>query len=256
MLAQILSAARFSLLTFRRNPAATFFTVVFPLLFLVIFGFIFGNETLDSGAKVATFQVPGILTLAIVSATFFNLAMGMVVRRESGQLKRLRATPLRPIVWIAGQVLGSFVLVAFMTVVVTLGGRVLFDVAFNVSTLGQFVLFILLGSATFCALGLAITAVIPNIDAAPAITNLVVFPLYFVSDVFLLTDDTGGFIGNVGDFFPVKPLANLLQPTYFPSEFGTLDIEMRSIVTLAIWCVIGIALASRFFRWMPQQDRR
>ena len=95
MSSQVLSAAKFALLSFRRNSAATFFTIIFPLLFLVLFGFIFGDEIEDSGAKVATFQVPGILALAIVSATFVNLAMNAVIRREAGQLKRLRGTPVR-----------------------------------------------------------------------------------------------------------------------------------------------------------------
>ena len=252
--AQVLSAAKFALLRFRRNPAATFFTVVFPLLFLVIFGFIFGSETMDNGAKVATFQVPGILTLAIVSATFFNLAMGMVVRREAGELKRLRGTPLRPIVWVLGQVIASFIIVLFMTVIVTVGGRILFGVAFNWFTIVPFLLFVLLGSIVFCALGMAVTAVIPNVDAAPAITNLIVFPLYFVSDVFLQTEDAGGFIGSIGDFFPIKPLATLLQPTYNPFV-ESIEIEWSAVLTLVIWGVAGVVLAARFFRWIPQQDR-
>lgn len=253
--AQILSTTRFALLRFRRNPAATFFTVVFPLLFLVIFGFIFGSEVMDNGAKVATFQVPGILTLAIVSATFFNLAMAVVVRRESGELKRLRGTPLRPVVWVAGQVIASFVIVLFMAIVVTVGGRILFGVTFNWFTIVPFLLAVLLGSVVFCALGLAITAVIPNIDAAPAITNLIVFPLYFVSDVFLQTSDTGGFLGRVGDFFPIKPLAKLLQPTYNPLVTEA-SIDSSAVATLIIWGVLGVVAATRFMRWMPQQDRR
>ena len=70
MITQISSATRFALLSFRRNSAATFFTIIFPLLFLVIFGFIFGDEIIeDEGVKVATYQVPGILALALVSAT-------------------------------------------------------------------------------------------------------------------------------------------------------------------------------------------
>jgi len=225
------------------------------LLFLVILGFIFGSETMDNGAKVATFQVPGILALSIVSATFFNLAMGMVARRELGELKRLRGTPVRPMAWVLGQVLGAFVLVAFMTVLVTIGGRLLFGVTFNWFTIVPFTLVILLGSATFSALGLAITAVIPNIDAAPAITNLIVFPLYFVSDVFIQTDDDGGFLNRVGDVFPIKPLAKLLQPTYNP--FATsIDIDWAAVAVLAAWGVAGVLLAARFFKWTAQQDRR
>lgn len=253
MATQVLSAAKFALLSFRRNPAATFFTVVFPLLFLVIFGFIFGDEVADTGARVATFQVPAILALAVVSATFINLAISSVVKREAGQLKRLRSTPVSPLVWVLGQIVASLVIVITMSILVTLLGRLLFGVAFNFETLGVMAVSLLLGTAAFCALGLAVTALIPNVDAAPAVTNAIVFPLYFVSDIFLMTD-ADSFIGRIGDFFPIKPLVEALQPSYNPFLDG-IELPLAEWGVIAIWGVVGIALASRLFRWMPQRDR-
>jgi len=252
---RLVTATKFALLSFRRNPAATFFTIIFPLLFLVLFGFIFGAEITDDGVKVSTFQVPGILALAIVSATFVNLAMNSVIRREAGQLKRLRGTPVQPLLWVAAQMLASFVIVAIMTVLVTVLGRLLFGVAFNAETLGVFIVTILLGSLAMSALGLAISAVIPNEDAAPAVTNAAVLPLYFVSDVFLITDsDSGGFLSRVGDVFPIKPLARALQPSYNPFLDGV-EIPWGSWAVIAVWGVAGVALAAKFFRWVPQSDR-
>ena len=229
---------------------------MFPLLFLVIFGFIFGDEIIEGeGVKVSTFQVPGILALSIVSATFINLAMGAVIRREAGQLKRLRGTPVRPIVWVLGQVLSAFVLVVVMATLVTVLGRLLFGVAFNLDTIGVFAVTLLLGSAAMSALGLAITAVIPNEDAAPAVTNAAVFPLYFVSDVFLITDQDGdGFINRVGDFFPIKPLAQALQPSYDPFLDGV-AVPWAEWAVIGIWGLLGVLVAARFFRWTPQRDR-
>jgi ABC-2 type transport system permease protein len=257
MIAQVLSATRFALLSFRRNSAASFFTIIFPLLFLVIFGFIFGDEIIEGeGVKVATFQVPGILALAIVSATFVNLAMTAVIRREAGQLKRLRGTPVRPIVWVLGQIAAAFVIVVMMTVLVTVMGRLFFGVAFNFETIGVFALTILLGSVAFSALGLAVTALVPNENAASAITNAIVLPLYFVSDVFLITDQDGdGFINRVGDFFPIKPLAQALRQSYDPFLDGV-ELQWSKWAVIAIWGVVGVGLASRFFRWTPQADRR
>ena len=87
---QLRSQVGYDLLAFRRNPAATFFTVVLPLIFLLLFTSIFGNEVLEGrdGLRAATFYVPGILALAIISATMVNLAMTTVTRREDGALKR------------------------------------------------------------------------------------------------------------------------------------------------------------------------
>lgn len=259
MMSKTLSAAKYALLSFRRNPAATFFTVVFPVMFLVIFGFVFGNENIETDGntvKVATFIVPGILTLSIVSATFVNLAMGQVFRREFGQLKRLRGTPLSPLAYMIGQILASLVIVVFMTVLVTVIGRIFFGVTFNLSSLGVFALGIAIGSAAFSALGLAITAIIPNQDSAPAFTNALVFPLYFVSDVFFFTDDSStGFFSRIGDFFPVKPLNESLRDSYNPF-IESVSIPWGKWAVVAAWGLFGVIAAARFFKWTPQTERR
>ena len=255
MIGKVLSAFKFSLLSFRRNPAATFFTIGFPILFLVLFGFIFGDQVTDSGAKVATFQVPGILSLSIVSATFFNLAMGQIFRRETGQLKRLRGTPMPPLAYMGGQILAAFVVVVFMTVLVVVLGRLLFGVAFNWNTLPLFAVSVLLGSATFSALGLAVTAIIPNQDAAPAITNAIVFPLYFVSDVFLQSEDTPRFMQIVGDIFPVKPLTQSLQDSFNPF-LADVTVPWSKWAVVVAWGVFGVLAATKFFRWTPETERR
>ena len=92
----------FDLLIFRRNPAATFFTVILPLIFLLLFTWIF-DGTLENGADVNTVFVPGILTLAVVSATAVNVAITMTTRRERGVLKRVRGTPIDPSVFVLSQ---------------------------------------------------------------------------------------------------------------------------------------------------------
>jgi len=259
MMAKTLSSAKYALLSFRRNPAATFFTIIFPLLFLVIFGFVFGSETTgppDQQVDVATFIVPGILGLSIVSATFVNLAMGQVIRREAGQLKRLRGTPLSPLSHIIGQILSALVIVVFMTVLVTVIGRLFFGVEFNLNSIGVFALSIALGSVAFSALGLAITAIIPNDDAAPAITNATVFPLYFISDVFFFSDDdSSGFIDTLGSIFPVKPLVESLQDSYNPF-IESVSIPWANWAVVAAWGAFGVIIAARFFKWTPQTERR
>lgn len=250
-LRQIITSAKFSLLTFRRNPAASFFTIIFPLIFLLLFGFLFGSEKLDNGASVATFQVPGILALSLISATFVNLAINTTFRRELGQLKRLRSTPMPPIVYLAGQVVGAFAIVALMSFLVTLLGRVLFDTTFNVETLGVFLISLFLGTLAFSAMGFGITALIPSQDAAPAITNFIVLPLYFISDVFVRVDEEST-ISSIAGLFPVQHLARSLQQSYNPF-LSTVEVPWTNWLVLAIWGAIGVAGSLLFFRWTPSR---
>jgi len=97
---------RFDQKTFWRNPASVFFTVMLPVIFLLIFATIFGNDRIDElgGVKTTTYYVPAIISLAVVSATMQSLAISLTVDRENGLLKRIRGTPLPSRVFIAGRI--------------------------------------------------------------------------------------------------------------------------------------------------------
>lgn len=251
MINQLFTSTKFSLLSFRRNPAATFFTVVFPVVLLVLFGLLFGNYEVASGAKTTTFQVPGILAMSVVSATFVNLAMDSVYRRETGQLKRIRSTPISPLVYVMAQVLSSAVLVVFMCALVIGVGRLLFGVSFQMQTIGVFVLSLILGTACFSALGLAISAVIPSFQAASAITNLIVLPLYFVSEVFVHTEQDVAVLSFIGSIFPIKHFNLAIRDSFNPFLEGS-PLPVSHWVVLLVWGVFGAFMAARFFKWTPR----
>ncbi|MEL6983213.1 MAG: ABC transporter permease [Actinomycetota bacterium] len=244
--------ARFDLLVFRRNPAATFFTVILPLIFLVIFTSIFGNETLDNGAKVATLYVPGILALAITSATAVNLAITMTTRRERGVLKRVRGTPIPPWVFVAAQAISAFVISAIMTVIIEVVGRILFGVRLFADGVPSLVITVLIGAASFAAIGLALTVIIPSEDAAPAVTNAVMLPLYFISDVFIPSDQVPDWIRSIAEIFPIIHLSNALQDSFDPFFDGT-PWPWRNWLVIAAWGIGSGVITLRFFRWTPRR---
>ena len=100
----MLHQARYDLLAFLRNSQARFFTLILPLLFLVIFVSVFGNDTVGPRhVKESTYYVPGIAAMAVISASFINLVISIIAQRESGVLKRRRATPVPAWVLIAGR---------------------------------------------------------------------------------------------------------------------------------------------------------
>lgn len=251
-LARVAHQAKFDLLIFRRNPAATFFTIVLPLIFLVIFTSLFGNETLDNGATVATLYVPGILSLAIVSATAVNLAITMTTRRERGVLKRIRSTPNPPWVFLMSQAIAGFVLTLVMTVLIVGIGRLAWDVELNVESIPSLVITLLVGAASFSAIGLALTALIPSEDAAPAVTNAVMLPLYFISDVFIPASDIPSWVSTVASIFPIQHLSRALQENFDPFVEGTPWPWADWLVILA-WGAGATVVALRWFSWTPRR---
>jgi ABC-2 type transport system permease protein len=249
---RVLRQTSYDLLIFRRNPASTFFTVILPVIFLVVFTTLFGNETLANGAKVATLYVPGILSLSIIAATAVNLAINMTSRRERGVLKRLRGTPMPPWVFIASQAIAGLVISMFMTALIVFIGRVIYRVELNVEGIPSLLISLVIGAVSFGAIGLALTVIIPSEDASPAVTNAIFLPLYFISDVFIPAEQAPDWISRVAEVFPVLHLSKALQVSFDPFAEGPVWPWGHWLV-LAAWGAFGLAVALTRFRWTPRR---
>src|ERR671914_494446 len=147
---------RFDQKTFWRNPAAVFFTVLLPVIFLLIFATIFGADEIEElGVETTTYYVPAIITLAVVSATMQSLAISLTVDRENGLLKRTRGTPLPSRVFIAGRVGNSIIVSVLMLVILAALGRVLYGVEIPWERLPTVLVTLAVGAAAFSCLGIA-----------------------------------------------------------------------------------------------------
>lgn len=240
---------------FWRNPAAAFFTVILPLVFLVLFNAIFGDDTiLVDGKPVDTsvFYVPAIAALCAISACYTNIGMMVTISRDLGVLKRVRGTPLPPWAFVFGRVVHSMFLAAFLVAVVTLAGKLLYGVDVPSETMGAYALTVLVAAPAFCALGLAVTAVIPNADAAPAVVNGTILPLLFISEVFIPSQNIPGWLDAIANAFPVLHFSSALQAAYNPYATGA-GFEWGHLAIIAAWGLIGAIVALRFFTWEPRR---
>jgi ABC-2 type transport system permease protein len=234
---------------FWRNPAAAFFTFAFPLIFMFVFQAIFGTQVEASGLTAAAFFTPAIVAFSIVNACFTTLAMTVVSVREEGILKRVRGTPLPSLVYLAARIAHSVLVGLLLVVVVSAFGAVAYHVPFPWTQLPLLVLTLFLGSACFCALGLAVSGIVPNERAAPAVVNAIILPLLFISDVFLRIPPDN-FLAKIGNVFPVRHFAIALQGIWTPAINGPVD--PMDLVWVAGWAVIGVLLAIRTFSWEPR----
>ncbi len=247
---------RYEFLAWRRNPAAAFFTFFFPLIFLVIFNLIFGNDTirLDGGeTNTATFYTPAIAAFSVINACYTGLAMSISFARDQGQLKRISGTPLPKGAYLGAKVTLMTIIGLLLVAVVTAFGAVFYGVDVPTGTLPAFVLTLAVGSAAFAMLGLATTAFVPNAEAAPAIVNAIILPLLFISDVFIpLRDNAPVWLGLVGDVFPVKHLSLAAQAAFDPFEEGS-GLRLGHLAVMAAWGVAGGVVALWRFRWEPKR---
>jgi len=244
---------RFDQKLFWRNPAAVFFTVLFPLIFLIGIDAVSGDRTISvrGSIEVTTYYVPAVITLAVISATLVSLAHSLTRDRESGVLKRLRGTPLPGWVYITGRLGTSIAISMVMAILVAAVGSLAFGVAIPDTTVPALILTLAIGAAAFACLGFALTTFIPNQEAAPAITQAVVLPLYFVSGVFVPESEIPEGVLQIADLFPVRPLFEAFLAGFDPATTGS-GLEPGHLAVVVAWGLVGLLIAMRRFRWSPR----
>ncbi|CAN5498233.1 ABC transporter permease [soil metagenome] len=229
---------------FWRNPPAAFFTFVFPLLFMVIFNVLFG-------AEAAAFFTPAIIVFGVVTATYTNLAMTVTIARDDGILKRIRGTPLPGWAYLAGRI-GHAVLIAFLlTVIVAAFGALVYAIDVPWSALPAVLLVLAVSAAAFSALGLALSGFIPNSDAAPAVVNATVLPVLFISNVFIQMENAPAWLDTVSHLLPVRHFADAMMALY--ASGADASLPWTELGVIALWGVIGVVAALRFFSWEPRR---
>jgi ABC-2 type transport system permease protein len=247
----VLHQTRYDLLGFLRNRQARFFTLVLPLLFLVIFVSVFGNHTIrPTGVKASTYYVPGLSALAVIAASFVNLVISVTAQREAGVLKRRRATPVPPWVLIAGRTLTAMAVSLVVMTVLLAVGRFAYGVHLPTSTIPGVAVTAVIGSAAFCVLGYALSTAIGSADAAQPMVQAIMLPLYFISGVFIPNVQLPSWLRHVAEVFPVQHLADGLHHAYDPAVHGV-GIVWSDLAVLGVWALVGLVVALHRFRWTP-----
>ena len=248
---------RFQLTGIARNRRAVVLSVVFPIVLLVLFNSIFvsGSDTVDlAGTRVPghAYVTGAMLAYAILLSGFTQLGIALVNQRESGQLKRLRGTPVPAWTFIVATALRAVVMVSLMAVVLLLIGRVAYRVSISGEALAETVLYVVVGTATMCSLAVAATAIAADVDSAGAALPLAAVVLSLISGIFVPVDQLPTWLEDIGKVFPVYHLAAGLQTAL--GEAGA-TFHAGDVAVLCIWALGGIVFASRRFRWEPVTPR-
>ncbi|MDC0035009.1 ABC transporter permease [Chloroflexi bacterium] len=240
--------------SYRRNPAAAFFTLVFPLLFLFMLR-IFGNDSVEiDGGTVsrATKYIPMITAFSVIGSSYTGIAMTLTLNRDIGVLKRYRGTPLPLVIFMFGKIAHNTIVSFALAVIIALIAITIFDVVLPSNSIATFILTMLLGAVTFTSLGIAFTSVIPNSDAAAPMVNASIIPLMFISDVFIPMNSAPVWLNSVAQVFPVRPFSISLQEAYSPFSSGLLN-NPENYIILTAWLIVGLVTSLKFFSWEPRR---
>jgi ABC-2 type transport system permease protein len=234
---------------FWRNREAAFFTFFLPVIFFLVFGSIYGNDTI-SGIRGAPFLEAGMIGYGVASTCFAGLAITMVIRRESGVLKRIRATPLPPWTYVVAVLTSTFITFVVEAALLIFLGRILFSVSFPTRPLSLLAALVI-GAAAFAALGLGLTGVVRTAEGSSAVVNVFYLPMAIISGTFFSPQHYPAFLKAIADVLPLTYFTKLTRDVMVLHHH--LWSEGASIGVVALWGAAGIAAAIRGFRWQPRE---
>jgi ABC-2 type transport system permease protein len=226
---------------FWRNPSAAFFNFLLPLLFLAG-----GGAILAGNQHQLNRLVPAIAAMSVMSTTFTALAYNVVFLRERGVLKRIRGTPLPTISYFGGVAANAVTNTALQVAIVVLAGKLIFSIGWPRDWAGLIV-FVLVGVISLAALGVAFAHAIPNFESTAAYVNAVFLPVVFISFYVFDSSSAPGFLRQIADALPLKPLIDGLSAALVTGS--TLGNQLDALAVIALWGVLGLFLAVRGFSW-------
>ena len=249
LLRLLLGQARYATRRFMRTPVAAFFTLIFPLTFLVILCAILGNVVVDQrqGLHLAQYLTPVFAVFGVAMASFVSLAVHVANDRETGVLKRLRGTPVPQWVQLAGLIASRVWVSLIAVVLLTVAGVVFYDVQVVWRRLPALLMTLIVGVSCFAALGLAVASVVHSPAAVQGITTAILIPLSFISDIFASGNLPRG-LSAVGWAFPLRHFANAMADDFNPYSPGP-GIDVNHLLVMVLWGAAGALVAVRYRSW-------
>ncbi|MEA2151578.1 MAG: type transport system permease protein [Solirubrobacteraceae bacterium] len=238
---------RYQQLSFWRNRRAAFFSLVFPAMFLVIFGGLTGNTTLDvrNHLSFIDFYTPGIMAYTVLLICFNSTALIFATLRTDGTLKRIRTTPLPWLSYVAGAVASTTIVLVLSIVLLFALGVPVFGAHVPGEKMIGLLVTLALGTVAFTTLGIAAARLIKSPSNGGGLISVLTLPMVFISNIWFPLDGSPAWIQDISKALPLRPLADGLQAAFDPRFSGT-GIVGNDLVTLAIWSAIGIALMRRY----------
>jgi ABC-2 type transport system permease protein len=242
---QTLTLTNFRL--YLREPISTFFTLAFPPMLVLLFGGIYGNtpDPLFNGYGSMDISMPGYTAMILGTVGFLGVPITLSSYRETGVLRRFRATPLRPFTYIFADVSANLGMTLLGMLGLVLVGWLLYQVRFEGQVLSV-ILAVIFSGLTMFAVGYLIAGVAPGARAAQIIGMVIFYPMMFLSGASIPLEVMPGSIQHVADFLPLTYVVRLLRGLWFGESWGDHLAEVAILGGVLIVCTL---IAARFFRW-------
>lgn len=244
---------------FFRQRESVVFTLMFPVILLVVFGAVLDYQ-IGGGVTFTQYFMAGVIAAGILGASLQNMAIGIATERSDGTLKHLAGTPMPKAAYFIGKVVQVLAVTVATIAILLVVGTVLYGIDLPSGT--QWLTFAwvaLLGSAACTLLGIAVSSLPKNGRSASAMVTPFALVLQFISGVFFRFDQIPTWMQSIASVFPLKWMAQGLRSVFLPDALaaqepaGSWELGRVALV-LGVWVVVGLVLCVRTFRWRDRAD--
>lgn len=232
---------------FLREPVGAFFTLAFPLMMLFLFGSIYGNEPtpMFGGYGTIDISVPAYTAMIIATTGLMGLTITMAAYRETGVLRRLRTTPVSPLVVLVAQVIVLFLMTALGMLLLVVAGKLVYHLRFEGNVLSVLAGFTL-SSLSFFAIGFVLAGLMPTARTAQVVGMVLLYPMIFLSGAAFPRELLPEAIKKVSTFLPLTYVVNLLRGLWIGESW---EQHLSAALVLAGVLVAGVLISIKVFRW-------
>ena len=231
---------------FLREPLAFFFTLAFPVLLLLLFGAMFGSEPIPGTPfRAIDAMVPAFMGMVIATVALKGIPIATATARETGVLRRYRATPMRPAVYLVADVAVNLAMALLGMLLMVAVGELVFGLRLRGSWPSVLAGVTLSALACFAA-GYLLAGLSPTARIAQAVGTVLFFPNLFLSGATVPLDQMPGNVQVLSRLVPLRYVVEVLQGLWFGEPWTR---HTGALMVLAGLLVLGVFASTRTFRW-------
>jgi ABC-2 type transport system permease protein len=232
---------------FLREPASAFFTLIFPLMMLFLFGTIYSSQPIpEKGSQGAIdMLIPAFSAMTIGMIGLMPITITMATYRENGVLRRLRTTPVHPLVVMTAQVAAVFAMTSLGMFLLVTAGRLVYHVRFEgnlFSMVGGF----FLCSLSFFGIGFILAGTMPTARTAQIVAMVLIYPMLILSGAAWPRELMPATVQKISAFLPLTYVVNLLRGLWIGEAWGSHLLDFGVLVAML---VLGVVVSVKTFRW-------
>jgi ABC-2 type transport system permease protein len=232
---------------FIRAKDALFWTLLFPAFFIVLYGFIYGDQVWSSyNMRAIDYTLPGLIIMAILVTGIMATATGFIEDREKGIFRRFAVTPLKRQTIIAGSIIQRYIVILVQTVILILIGVL----AFQAEISGNFFTFWLVltvAALCFLSIGFALTTAVKSARAATPVCMIAFFILLFLGGIFFPLEIMPEFLQYICKVLPSTHINDAMRMIIIEGE-GLGAVWQELLIVLG-WTAACLIISVKFFKW-------